>query len=583
MTEAPDTSSPSGLAVARLDPVVLSKLLDTAADGFLVLDGEGRVAHASATARRLLDAVDASAGSLAGKALGELAPGLVPDSGLPAPGTSCTLEGSARRLDGSTLDLALDIAASGSGEGLLYTAIVRDVTERRRDERLHTVLYEIAQAGNEDLPFADFLRAVDESLCRLFGSPNFFIALVDNERGTLAFPHVRDRGVSDTREIPQERLKRTLTAHVLRTGKPLLLRRDEIRAMADRGEIILLGELPQVWLGAPLVSRGQTIGLVSIQSYDRAEDIDAEDLKLMGFVSAQIAAAIERKSAEDALRRHAQAVEEARDRIEAQAQEIAKAHDRLRGDLATAARLQESRLPRHLPELPGVEFAWMFEACEEVAGDMFNVIPLDENRVALYVLDVSGHGVPAAFLSMTLSRMLTNYEDGSGLLRATRASEKDPFASPSLVADRLNRRFPISTDVGQFFTLLYGILDLHQRQFSFICAGHPVPVIATKAGAEFIDIEPGPAIGILPDPWYNEYTIALQPGEALLMMTDGIEEACDSAGRQFGMRRTLEAVEELRGESLVDLVEGLRRRIVEWRAGAAPSDDATILALRFQP
>lgn len=562
-----------------MDPAALAALFDQAADGFLVFDAAGRLVLASRTALELFGIASRSAFPEAMQ-LASLAPEFVAAAAEGAP-RPVTIEGTSERADGSLLLFALDAAATRSPAGALYfTGVLRDVTKARQEQKLKAALYEVAEAGNRDLPFPEFLSIIDEALCRLFRAPNFFIALVDRERGTLAFPHVRDRGVQDTREIPQERLRKTLTALVLRSGRPLLVDGARIRELADAGEIILLGDVPKVWLGVPLAARGETIGLVSIQSYGNAADIDQDDLALMAFISAQIAGAICRKRDEEALRVHAREAEEARERIERQAADLARAHDRLRGDLRIAAKLQRSRLPRVLPDLPGIEFAWMFEACEDVAGDMFNVIPLDDDRVAIYVLDVSGHGVPAAFLSMTLSRMLTDYNDGSGILRTTRPSA-EAFASPSVVADRLNRRFPMTTDVGQFFTLFYGILHLSDRRLDFVSAGHPDPVVVRGRSVDYLVAECGPAIGILADAAFPVHSVEFAPGDALVVATDGIEEACDPDGRHFGLRRTLETVRDGLDKPLAGLVQGMKLALADWRRGTPPSDDATILAFRF--
>ena len=96
--------------------------------------------------------------------------------------------------------------------------------------------------------------------------------------------------------------------------------------------------------------------------------------------------------------------------------QLAKANGRMSRDLAAAARIQETFLPRSAPRIPGTDFAWIYRPCDELAGDGLNIIPLDDDNVALYILDVSGHGVAAALLSVTLSRLLSPPSDPSSIL-----------------------------------------------------------------------------------------------------------------------------------------------------------------------
>ena len=98
--------------------------------------------------------------------------------------------------------------------------------------------------------------------------------------------------------------------------------------------------------------------------------------------------------------------------------QVALAHERMSRDLKAAARIQETFLPRELPRVPGAAFAWDYRPCDELAGDGLNVIPLGGGKIALYVLDVSGHGVSAALLSMALSRVLSSPSDVSSILTA---------------------------------------------------------------------------------------------------------------------------------------------------------------------
>ncbi|MEE8125886.1 MAG: SpoIIE family protein phosphatase, partial [Nitrospirales bacterium] len=199
----------------------------------------------------------------------------------------------------------------------------------------------------------------------------------------------------------------------------------------------------------------------------------------------------ERKRAEEALQ---------------QSMHIAQqANDRMSKDLNAAARVQQALLPENLPAIPGISFAWKYRPCSELGGDSLNVFRLDSNHIGLYVLDVSGHGVSASLLSVTLSRVLIPRRDPSCLFIKTNGTPGTGIlTSPAEVATRLNRMFPMSEDGLQYFTLIYGVLDTREGVFRYICAGHPPPLYLAP-NQKVVPCEIGSVpIGLFEDSQYDE-------------------------------------------------------------------------------
>ena len=221
---------------------------------------------------------------------------------------------------------------------------------------------------------------------------------------------------------------------------------------------------------------------------------------------------------------------------------LAKANGRMSRDLKAAAKIQESFLPRGVPRAPGAEFAWLYLPCDELAGDGLNVIPLGDGRVGLYVLDVSGHGVAAALLSVALSRRLSPPSDPSSILiRGGDGGGRNDPAPPVEVAARLNQLFPFDPATEQFATLVYGVLDAATGEFRYVSAGHPGPV-HLPAGAEPVLLQShGFPIGLAADD-YEERSVCLGSGDRLYLYSDGVPEAMDPAGRPFGSVRFLKAL-----------------------------------------
>ncbi|KKK70358.1 hypothetical protein LCGC14_2924780, partial [marine sediment metagenome] len=153
---------------------------------------------------------------------------------------------------------------------------------------------------------------------------------------------------------------------------------------------------------------------------------------------------------------------------------LKKANKRMSSDLEAAAKIQTALLPTVQKDIQGLNYTWFFKPCEELAGDLFNVFMLDRDKVGFYVLDVSGHGVPAALLSVTLNQLLSPNPDQSNLLVQRKGDYFSAFVeSPGNVAEKLNKQFPIDSTAGRYFTLLYGILDLKSHDLRYVSAGHP--------------------------------------------------------------------------------------------------------------
>jgi sigma-B regulation protein RsbU (phosphoserine phosphatase) len=267
--------------------------------------------------------------------------------------------------------------------------------------------------------------------------------------------------------------------------------------------------------------------------------------------------------------------------LEASNAQLAHVNERMSRDLRAAAKIQESFLPRDAPTIPGVDFAWVYQPCDELAGDGLNVISLGTDNVALYVLDVSGHGVASALLSVTLGRLLSPPSEKSSILvRHKDAGASFDITPPAEVAAQLNRLFPFDTVTEQLTTMIYGILDVVKGEFRYIAAGHPGPVHLPNEAPPMILKSEGFPLGLTDEP-YEERSIQLGAGDRLYLYSDGATEAMDRAGQQFGNTRLLESVGQGRSQSLQGSVAGLRGDIVRWQGGMNPQDDLSLLALEI--
>ncbi len=266
-------------------------------------------------------------------------------------------------------------------------------------------------------------------------------------------------------------------------------------------------------------------------------------------------------------------------------QELEKINERMRRDLQAAAKIQQSLLPTQLPECEKANFAWKYVPCDELAGDTLNLFHLDEDNIGLYLLDVSGHGVPAALLSVNLSRTINPNPEQSDLLKEQIPGTPDyHLVSPEEVADRLNQRFPLESSTEQYFTIQYGQLNVKSCSLTFISAGHP-PMIHVKAdgSSQAIQVRSMP-IGFMVGVGkvYKEQTLDLKEGERLYLYSDGIIEAMDPEREQYGVERLTEKLNNSRSLSLDESLDLISDEIDRWTVGLGCGDDFSLLALEIK-
>jgi sigma-B regulation protein RsbU (phosphoserine phosphatase) len=260
---------------------------------------------------------------------------------------------------------------------------------------------------------------------------------------------------------------------------------------------------------------------------------------------------------------------------------LAEANRRMERDLRAAAKIQGAFLPRGEPDLSGARFAWHYRPCDELAGDGLNVFALDDRHAALYVFDVSGHGVASALLSVSLSRVLSHPSDPSSVLGAAGGHGPDGLPlPPAVVAEQLNRMFPFDEATEQYFTMVYGVLDVPSAEFRYVSAGHPGVAHIPIAGPGRIAKDHSFPIGLAMLP-YEERSIALEPGDRLYLYSDGIPEAMAPDDKAFGGSRLIEALERVRGDPLERGVSSLLGEIDHWTGSAGLRDDASIVAVEF--
>ena len=261
--------------------------------------------------------------------------------------------------------------------------------------------------------------------------------------------------------------------------------------------------------------------------------------------------------------------------------DLEASNERMRRDLEAAARIQQSLLPAERDDLDRVDVAWRYLPCDELAGDFLNFFPLGPDVMAFYVVDVSGHGVASSLLSVTVARSLTRQLSSSSILVRPGEDGEPEIMPPAEVAAELNRRFPMEDQGNLYFTMCYGTLDLRDGTMRYVSAGHVPPVLVRDGESPRLLPAEGFAIGWMDDIDYDIEEITLQPGDRVLIFSDGVNEAMNEDLEEFGDDRMLQSIAGVADAPIDGAVADIRQTIEHWCRVNGPKDDVSILGIHY--
>jgi len=241
--------------------------------------------------------------------------------------------------------------------------------------------------------------------------------------------------------------------------------------------------------------------------------------------------------------------------------------ERTEYEMETARGIQQSFLPESPPIIEGFELAALNLPARQVGGDFYDFIPVSEGKWGIIIADVSGKGVPAA-LFMALSRTL---------VRANVAD--NPTASQAM--QKANRLISQEAKMGMFVTLFYAVLDPKKRRLQYVNAGHNPPFVVKKSSGDVILLRAsGIAMGVIDDVSLEEKEIELDSNDIVVFYTDGITEAINSAGEQFGEKRLVETINRNADLPVKDLVGRVKDEVFTFAQDQPQFDDFTLVILK---
>jgi len=259
--------------------------------------------------------------------------------------------------------------------------------------------------------------------------------------------------------------------------------------------------------------------------------------------------------------------------------ELIEKQRKLDEDLKAAAVIQSSLLPTRPPTFQNLTIAWRFQPCDLIGGDIFNVCQLDECHLGIYMVDVSGHGVPGAMVTVSVSQIL---QPESGYLK--KSQDDFPYyriISPVEVCRALDQEYPIER-FDKHFTIIYAVLHAHSGHLKYCSAAHPPPVLLRADGRiELLD-RIGTFIGLDGIVPFEEDEKQLADGDRLVFYTDGVVECEDEEGAFFGQERLLTLLQKLQEEPLERLLDILLEALVGFAGAAGFRDDVSLVGIEFR-
>jgi phosphoserine phosphatase RsbU/P len=260
--------------------------------------------------------------------------------------------------------------------------------------------------------------------------------------------------------------------------------------------------------------------------------------------------------------------------------ELRDANERIHHGLEAAARVQRSMLPRANIITPHVRTAWNYVPADELAGDATGLHLIDDRYLIAYVIDVSGHGVPAALLSVSAMHAMEPMSGSASLLRdMSGAGHLGTVQQPARVATELNHRFRAGENDGRYMTMILFVLDTHTGQLHFTSAGHP-PILVLRGREPVVLPDAGSfPIAIVDDAEYIDAVAQLEPGDRIFLFSDGLLEQSKPAESEQFEGHVLPLLQEHSGATPEQLVKEVVAALAQWAGVTSFTDDVTIVAV----
>jgi sigma-B regulation protein RsbU (phosphoserine phosphatase) len=404
------------------------------------------------------------------------------------------------------------------------------------------LLYRLSQTFNSSLDLDEVLnRVIDEVIAALHAERGFIMLLEPDGGQTFRVARGLDQTTIDQ---PQSQVSQSVVQKVAQEGKGLLTSDAQSDSRFNMRQSVMLLGLRSV-LCVPVSIKDKVLGVVYADNRFEAGIFTQADMDLLTAITAIAAIAI------DNARLYQMAVEKGR----------------LLRELQMAREMQTSFLPDAVPQLPGWQFAARWLPAREVAGDYYDFIPLDDNKLGLVIADVTDKGAAAA-----LFMVFTN-----SIVRAS----VHPHIPPVESLASANRLICQKSPNAMFVSLVYCQLDTTTGQVIYVNAGHNPPLHYHAASGQLDRIgRTGMVLGIEPDSPYQQRELVIQPGDFILFYTDGLVDAINAREEAYNLERLEQIVGHSPSISADELIQRIAADLITHTGGIVPFDDITLLVVK---
>ncbi|MBV9405614.1 MAG: SpoIIE family protein phosphatase [Acidobacteriaceae bacterium] len=301
----------------------------------------------------------------------------------------------------------------------------------------------------------------------------------------------------------------------------------------------------------PFSVKDELLGFISLGQKLSEAPYSGTDLRLLSSVAAQTGLALEVARLTTAMRN-----------------ELA-VRERLNRELEIARDVQQHLFPQHFPPVSGLDYAGVCRPAREVGGDYYDFLELPAGKLGVAIGDVSGKGIGASLMMASLGASLRG-----------QAAVVENLAE---LIERVNRLVYGASSLNRYATFFYAEYDPRNRQLSYVNAGHNAPVILRRSnpGCQLFRLDAGgPPVGLLPQSSYEQGGFALEPGDLLVLFTDGISESMNSSDEEWGEERMIDLAKTCDAVSALETMNRIMTAAQSFAAGAPQHDDMTVVVLR---
>lgn len=419
----------------------------------------------------------------------------------------------------------------GSGERQLV-----DLTQLEDAYQKLGTLYAFMQAIGSTIDKGELLRLIGAKMREVYPAARavgIYLRMLPHDGENLrggAFQLAHFSGAGIVSDV-EPTLPMDVTQRVLDTARAIIT-----------GESVESTRLPGgTDMFAPMIDRGDVLGVIHVAADEHRPVFTPADLELLNGMATSAALMLQntRMHDESLLR------------------------DRLKYDLELAAKIQKSFLPREVISVEGLELFAEYRAAYTVGGDFYDVFWVGEDRLAVFVGDISGKGIAAALLMARISSEL----------RVAALAHVEPVA----VLSAMNEAILASGQPELFFTAIYFTFDVKTGEIVLANAGHPTPYWCHAGGTiEPITDGASSAIGILDDPGFSATSFRLAHGDSLVLYTDGVVEAASASGSLYGSHRLEECLNSITSTRPNEIAERILQSVEEYAVDTSMSDDLTL-------